>query len=121
MNAFDRRLARQIAQLLRANVGAAVTFFDLLTIGQHEDLAYYVLAKRPGVGAERDRFEFERGFGADLALAVRTFIKLRHEKMLGYDFECVCPSCQGALRFATIRPRPGRAPRPLLVCRPCRR
>lgn len=76
------KLKQALRALLQLNTGLWVSFsFELLTIGQTDDLKYYVTYRTDdgNVLWEMDELSLDE--------AIDHFVRIRSEGQLGYDFE----------------------------------
>lgn len=78
------KIKKSIIDLLSANIGFDINFFDTLSIQQLEDLRFRIFDQREFGKELCDGKEY---IFKDVNKAVEKFLAIREERQLGFDFE----------------------------------
>jgi len=82
----ENEIADAIRTLMRLRIGASVNFFDLLEMGQLENINYFVKSKN----SEGTCLWYIDDISLEEALA--HFLRIRRERKLGFDYEGIEPN-----------------------------
>ena len=77
----DVDLSNALRLVLRMNCGFYVGFAEMLEIGQLENLKYWVTSR------DHDNNELWSKDDLTLDAAIQQFLRIRHERQLGFDIE----------------------------------